>query len=240
MPSRRLVIAMLAAGAAAPAALATAAPATSKSARPTSKSSDRTPAGKAAPKSSGRAPAATHKVPDDMVMGSDKAPVTVIEYASVACPVCARFNNEVFPSLKQFYIDTGQVRYIAREILAHNPPMAAAGFLLARCAGTDKYFQVTDAIYHTRDQIEQSGDIRAALAKLAAGFGISEKAFDVCINNPASLAALNARVINNAKLGDVQGTPTFWVNGKKFAEGYQTFAQIAGFIETAKLAPAAG
>ncbi len=92
-------------------------------------------------------------VPDDMTMGNPNAKVTVIEYASVACPHCAAFNNELFPAFKAKYIDTGKVRYVAREALTGNPALAAAGFLLARCAGKDKYFFVTDAIYRAQDQI---------------------------------------------------------------------------------------
>src|SRR5262252_4432484 len=84
---------------------------------------------------------------DEMTMGSPTAKVTVVEYASVACPICARFNNEVFPEFKKKYIDTGKVRWVSREALTGNPALAASGFLLARCAGKDKYFQVTDAVY---------------------------------------------------------------------------------------------
>ena len=44
-----------------------------------------------------------------MALGSPTAPVTVIEYASVGCPHCADWNNEVFPAFKAKYIDTGKV-----------------------------------------------------------------------------------------------------------------------------------
>ena len=69
----------------------------------------------------------------EMVMGNDKAPVTVIEYASMTCPHCAHFQETTFPELKKRYIDTGKVRYIFREFPLDN--LAAAAFMLARCAG---------------------------------------------------------------------------------------------------------
>src|SRR5688572_8278560 len=83
---------------------------------------------------------------DDMVMGKADAPVTVIEYASVTCSHCANFNATVFPAFKAKYVDTGQVKYVLREFLTPPVPIAAAGFLIARCAGPDKYFGVVDAI----------------------------------------------------------------------------------------------
>jgi protein-disulfide isomerase len=80
-------------------------------------------------------PAAELMKPDklpDMVMGSDKAPVTVIEYASMTCPHCAHFQETTFPELKKRYIDTGKVRYIFREFPLDS--LAAAAFVLARCS----------------------------------------------------------------------------------------------------------
>ena len=82
--------------------------------------------------------ASTGAAADDMTLGNPKAPVTVIEYASVSCPHCAAFNNDVFPTLKAKYIDTGKVFYVAREALTSDPSIAAAGFLTARCAGKQK------------------------------------------------------------------------------------------------------
>src|SRR5579859_1814117 len=52
---------------------------------------------------------------DDIPMGSENAPVTIIEYASMTCPHCAAFANLTFPKLKEKYIDTGKVKYIMRE-----------------------------------------------------------------------------------------------------------------------------
>jgi protein-disulfide isomerase len=70
-------------------------------------------------------------------MGPENAPVTIIEYASMTCPHCAAFENTVFPKLKEKYIDTGKVRFILREFPLDG--LAAAAFMLARCAGPDKY-----------------------------------------------------------------------------------------------------
>src|ERR1700753_1664866 len=87
---------------------------------------------------------------DDMSMGNASATVTMIESASVACPHCARFNNEVFPAFKAQFIDSGKVHYVFREMLVGGDAeqsMAAAGFLMARCAGKDKYFSIVDALF---------------------------------------------------------------------------------------------
>ena len=51
----------------------------------------------------------------DIVLGSEKAPVTVIEYASMTCPHCAHFATATFAELQKRYIDNGKVRFIFRE-----------------------------------------------------------------------------------------------------------------------------
>ena len=71
----------------------------------------------------------------DMALGPAKAPVTIVEYASMTCPHCAAFEQNVFPMLKSKYIDTGKVRFVFREF-----PLdikAAAASMLARCVAGD-------------------------------------------------------------------------------------------------------
>src|SRR5580700_5874084 len=104
---------------------------------------------------------------DDMQMGNPQAKVTVVEYASASCPHCADFNNEVFPAFKAKYIDTGKIHYVFREFLTPPAEVAAASFLIARCAGRDKYFSVLDTIFRGQEQMYQSGDIRGALLRAA-------------------------------------------------------------------------
>ena len=46
----------------------------------------------------------------EQVMGDPKAPVTIVEYASMTCSHCAHFHKETFPAIKENYVDTGKVR----------------------------------------------------------------------------------------------------------------------------------
>ena len=166
-----------------------------------------------------------------MSLGNPNAKVTVIEYASVACPVCASFNNDTFPDFKKKYIDSGQVHYVFREILAHDPHMAAAGFLLARCAGKENYFKVTDAIFRDQDAIE--ADVSNGLAKVAQTVGLDRKQLDACLADTKSIDALNARVDKNSKDGHITGTPTFDINGIRI-ESLPSMADLDKAIADAK------
>jgi protein-disulfide isomerase len=180
-------------------------------------------------KSAGGAPATSA---EDMSMGNPNAKVTVVEYASASCPHCAEFNNTVFQELKKKYIDTGKVHYIYHEFLTPPVQFAAAGFLTARCAGKDKYFDVLDAIYRNQADIYKSGDLRGGLLRIAMSAGMSEKQFTDCISDEKALNALNSRVEAAAKAG-IEATPTFVINGTKL-EGEQSMAKFDEAIAAAE------
>ena len=172
---------------------------------------------------------------EDMSMGEAKAPVTVIEYASASCSHCAAFNNEVFPAFKAKYIDTGKVHYVFREFLTPPQEVAAAGFMTARCAGRDKYFNVLDAIFRGQRAMFESGDIHGALQRIAESAGVSDAKFETCINDEKGLKALNDRVQTYITRDKIEGTPTFIINGKTL-DGEQTLDSLDKAIAGAKAA----
>ena len=110
----------------------------------------------------------------DVVLGSDKAPVTIIEYASMTCPHCAHFSETTFPELKKRYIDTGKVRFIFREFPLD--PLAAAGFMLARCAGKDKYMPMVETLFAKQDDWVVKDPIEP-LKAIAKQFGFTDESF---------------------------------------------------------------
>jgi protein-disulfide isomerase len=171
---------------------------------------------------------------DDMSMGNSAAKVTMIEYASVSCPHCARFDMEVFPAFKAKYIDTGQVFYVAREALTGDPAIAAAGFLTARCAGKAKYFQVVDAIYHAQQQMFTDGDPHAVLLNIARSAGMTDSQFESCIKDETALNALNARWERYVKDDKINGTPTFVINGKVYDKGEMSPKELDDAVAEAK------
>ncbi len=180
-------------------------------------------------------PKGTKVTAEDMTLGNPNAKITVVEYASVACPHCAKWNEEVFPAFKAKYIDTGKINYVAREALTGEPRLANAGAMLARCAGKDKYFQVTDAIYHAQKSIFTTGDIRGELLTIAQSAGMSEDQFNACLTDE-NAAKSAERIDKSMKADKIQGTPTFIVNGKKVGGeegGEATLAQLDAAIAEA-------
>lgn len=171
----------------------------------------------------------------DMTLGDPGAPVTMIEYASLSCPHCAQWNEDVFPAVKEKYIDTGRVHYVFREFLTAPVEVASAGFLMARCAGDDKYFSVMDAVFRAQTVMFQTGDYRGELLRIAKSAGLSEAEFNACIRDEDALKALNARVEKAVRQDKINATPTFIINGEKI-EGEATIEKLDAAITKAEAA----
>lgn len=151
----------------------------------------------------------------DMALGAPEgAKVTVVEYASVTCGHCAAWQEQVWPEFKTRYIDTNKVRYVFREFPTPPADIAAAGFLIARCAGEDKYFDVIHEIMASQREWQAGVAPRSTLVRVAAGAGLSEQEFQACVSDEDAIKAMDARVKAGIDAG-VTGTPTFIVNGTR-------------------------
>jgi protein-disulfide isomerase len=166
---------------------------------------------------------------EEMSIGNPKAKVTLIEYASASCPHCAHFNNDIFPEFKAKYIDTGKVRYVFREMLTDPVPFAGAAFLIARCAGPDKYFPMLDEVFHQQAAIYQSGDLPGGLLKVAEKYGLSKEQVSACTSDEKAVQALNDRVVK-ADHDGFNATPTFVIGATRI-EGAKPLADLEAVID---------
>lgn len=149
----------------------------------------------------------------DMTLGKADAPVTVIEYASMTCGHCAHFHEAVFPHLKSTYIDTGKVRFIYREFPLD--PLAAAVSMLARCSPTDRYFDMTGLFYSKQQDWVRSDNPVEALFNLSKQSGFTRDTFKACLTDQKLLDSITAGRTRGSEVFKIDGTPTFFINGKK-------------------------
>lgn len=162
-----------------------------------------------------RAALAEDRIGDQEVsLGNPRAPVTVMEYASVTCPHCAHFNADVFPTLKSKYIDTGKIRYVFREAPIH-PTEDAAGFLLARCAGQQRYLAVADALFRAQTLLFDKNDLNGWLMAGARVAGMNEAQMKACVTDAKAIEAFTARTQRNMEADKIDSTPTLIVNGRR-------------------------
>ncbi len=183
--------------------------------------------------------AAPKQEADDMAMGNPKAPIEVIEYASAACPHCAHFNETVFPSLKSKWIDTGKAHFVLKEMLTEPATVAAASFIIARCAGPDKYFKVLDDVFKSQSRWTP-GQVKPILQQIAADNGVDEAHFNACLSDGAAVQAVGARAERASDQDDVHSTPTIFINGKKLDPTPMTPADMDAAMNAAAPAKKGG
>jgi protein-disulfide isomerase len=151
----------------------------------------------------------------DMALGPADAKVTITEYASMTCPHCAAFNEQVFPKIKAEFIDTGKVRYIFREF-----PLdikAAAGSMLSRCIANgdaSKYFAVTDLLFKSQADWVMKNTTES-LSRIGKQAGLSQQQVDDCLKDQALLDKIAADQKYASEVLKVDSTPTFFINGDK-------------------------
>jgi protein-disulfide isomerase len=151
---------------------------------------------------------------DDRILGNPDAPITIVEYASLTCPHCAHFTNDILPELKKKWIDTGKAKLVLRDYPLDEPALRAA--MIARCAPPDRFYAYTDMFFGAQDKWVTARDYRDALARLVKLGGMSREEFDNCLKNTAlENKIVEGRLVASKEL-DVNSTPTFFINGTKF------------------------
>jgi protein-disulfide isomerase len=151
---------------------------------------------------------------DDRILGNSDAPITIVEYASLTCPHCAHFANDVLPELKKKWIDTGKARLVLRDYPLDEPALRAA--MIARCAPADRFYAYVDTLFAAQEKWVMAKDYREALARLVKIGGMSQDEFDNCLKNTALENKIVEGRLTASKELDVNSTPTFFINGTKF------------------------
>jgi len=151
------------------------------------------------------------------VMGSDSAPVTVIEYADFECPACAQFAVLTAPDIKQRLIATGQVRWIFRDFPLDGHRFSLPAHHAAQCAGEQgKFFEMHDQLYFNHGRWVTDRRPERRFREFAEAIGLDMKQFDECTSSGRYMARLQ-RSREDAVAAGVGSTPTFDIGGIRVA-----------------------
>lgn len=165
----------------------------------------------------------------EMSWGSDTAPVTIVQYASLTCPHCRNFHLTTYPELKRRFIDTGKVRYILREFPIGRTSGNAT--IALRCAPPSKYLDLYGKFMEQQAQWVSLEVRPDAIYAVARQVGMTRAEFDACLQNQGMIENLKWVKERGRKLGIV-GTPNFFI-GNKLIKKELTIAEIADYVEQA-------
>ena len=159
------------------------------------------------------------EAPDDHVLGDDKAPITLIVYASVTCSHCADWFTNQWPAVKKDLVDGGKIRFVLRPLPTPPAQMSMVGFMMAECAPKEDYFDVVQ--YQMENQLmmfkqAEIGKVREEYDKVARLAGLEdEAAIQACFQDLEKLKHIHTSG-DRATAAKVQGVPAFFINGDNY------------------------
>ena len=163
----------------------------------------------------------------ELSIGDDKAPVTIIEYSSMTCSHCADFHTNTYPTLKKNHIEKGEVRFIFREFPLDKLSMATS--MLARCVDSSISLAFIDILFQNRNKW-YSDNALAELKNLSKQAGLSSEDFDQCLNDQELLDQLILQKENAIKEFQINSTPSFIINGNVIS-GNKPYSYFKSEIE---------
>jgi len=172
-------------------------------------------------------------VDDDPMLGSPDAKVLMIEFGDYQCPSCRMFWKDVEPRLKKDYIDTGKLKLVFRDFpLTQIHPEAMLAAMAVDCAGEqNKYWEYHDKVF--REQYNKGDDIirfkAADLKKWAKDTKLEPAKFDQCLDSQKYQNEVMKDRMDGEAAG-VQGTPTFFINGRVMG-GAQQYPEYKKLID---------
>ena len=152
---------------------------------------------------------------DDIVYGSLDAPVELVEYASLTCSHCGHFAREIFPKLKEKYIDTGKVRLRFRNFILNSTDFALA--VVSRCKGEDLARKMTHSFLSKQASWLGQENPVAVLEAIATIDGLPINEFEKCMENDALAAHLSTKRKEWADTENIHHTPTVKLDGVELA-----------------------
>ena len=167
----------------------------------------------------------------DYTLGKADAPITFIEYASMTCPHCAQFSNDILPQLKANYVDKGYVRYVFREYPLDRIALTAS--VVGRCLPKDAYIPYVELMFSELMTWGRSQDPRSSIKEMARRAGMSGEEFEKCLSkedDAKRVLAVQEKAIKDYCVG---GTPTFLVNGKVIGSGEMLWTDLDGKLREA-------
>lgn len=160
---------------------------------------------------------------DDARLGDKDAPVTIVEFGDYECPFCIKFFENVFPLIKENYIDTGKVKYIYRDFPLSFHTQAKRAASAAECAGEQRhYYAMHDKILGGKFALTEK-----FLRVYAREIGLNEEDFAECLADKRYYPEIEEDIADGEALG-VSGVPTFFINGVRIsgAKPYEEFEKL--------------
>jgi len=166
-------------------------------------------------------PRADISVSNAPVRGAEAAPITLVEYADYECPYC----QQIQPAVQRLEAEyKGKLLFAFKDMPLPMHANAQKAAEASRCAEQQgRYWQFHDQLFE-RKRLDSAG-----LKNLAQELGLDTAAFEKCLENSDKAEVVRKDGSEAQSLG-IQGTPTFFVNGR-YITGAASYEQLRAVVE---------
>ena len=142
------------------------------------------------------------------ILGSESAPITIIEFGDYQCEQCYKWYHNTKDSIVQNYIETGKANliFVDLAILGRDSPKAAAATYCAEEQG--KYWEYHDLLYTHQEGVNSGWANSERLKAFAFSLELDTELFDSCVDSGKFSKRVQINT-NEAKKQGATGTPTF-------------------------------
>lgn len=166
---------------------------------------------------------------DDPYLGSEDAPITIVEFSDFQCPFCSRFYLDTFSQIKEQYIDTGKVKFVYRDFPLNIHQYAQKSAEASECADEQgKFWEYSDVLLQNQSEWSTIGIDK--FKEYAGQLGLNQEEFNSCLDSDA-MAQEVQNDFNQGRQYGVNGTPAFFVNGELIS-GAQPFSVFKQKIDS--------
>lgn len=166
------------------------------------------------------------------VIGSDSAPVEIVEYADFGCPACARLNIITMPDVRRLLVATGRTRLRFRDFPLGNPVVDMA-HQAAACAGEQgRFFEMADQLYLNQSRWVVRDDPRGRFEAFAEAIGLDLGQYRSCMDERRHWEGVAAGRQAGLALG-INSTPRLVIGGVMLT-GVQPYDSILKYVELAE------
>ena len=145
-------------------------------------------------------------------LGSDDAPITLVEFGDYQCFFCNKFFHETEPSILENYVETGKVKIIFKDFTIIGPDSIGAAHA-AHCAEDQgKFWEYHDELYNNWAGENNGWASSENLVIFAQNVGLDEEVFKQCMSDEKYKELITASSNDARNLG-ITGTPAFFVIG---------------------------
>lgn len=174
---------------------------------------------------------------EDIVIGKNDAPITVIEYFAFSCPHCREFYFNTYKPIYDKYIETGQIKWVKRSRVDNVRSLTATMLIMCNAADQKKYKNYFEFLFTKQPIWSTSKNYIEILENISKIAGMSGEEFHQCIENKKLSEEVTKISVDASNLLGVNATPTIFMNnyqlnlGKDFVDFEDTIKKLQARLQ---------